>query len=226
MLRVFCVLLALCIVCYGEPFNPQEIDDQQQISMNSNPSFQRHSFALGVSFISGNRVIFYQDPAVSDATSRKLHGFDGNVLGIFGGIYRFNYRHALRYNFKLGFSRLSFYEHANKAYEEIEFFNGLKYGIDVGYEWIFYRGKNVFLNTLVGIEYGFSYYKKDITNVFMQEIAPQLGFGIGVQNHHQIEFVLSMPFFSRLKFEIQSFTFVVPRRFEHIRFGLNYFYRF
>ena len=87
-------------------------------------------------------------------------------------------------------------------------------------------GKNVFLNTLVGIEYGFSYYKKDITNVFMQEIAPQLGFGIGVQNHHQIEFVLSMPFFSRLKFEIQSFTFVVPRRFEHIRFGLNYFYRF
>lgn len=189
---------------------------------------KKHAFTLGLGFFGGDRIVDYKksDIPIPDSISlpNKLRATDSSILAMIGGIYRMTKRNTLRYMFNLGYSNICLYGEGES--ENLDRIHGLKYGAKLVWEWSFYRGEVVSWNTVLGAEYANAYYKKDSTNMFIGEISPQVGVGLEIRYRHYIEYIIAMPLFSKLKIESNQESFYIPQRFEHIRAGINYMYRF
>lgn len=179
----------------------------------------KHALAIGASIVSGDGVLHKQESSSLD----KIRATDGSMVMILGGIYRATPRHILRYDGYLGFARIAFAHGDNQEFFEL---SGIKAGLGLGYEWVFYRGNAISWNAFLGAEYSATYYKHDRASMLIQEIMPKLGIGFEGRYHHYFELFFGVPVFSHSSLANLMPSSAISKQPRHLRLGFSYIYRF
>lgn len=179
-----------------------------------------HALSLGATIQSGDGVLHEQESSPLE----QIRATDSSMSLILGGIYRASARHILRYEMYVGFSRIAFTQrNTHQAFFDL---NGLKSGVGLGYEWVFYRSNAISWNTFLGAEYSATYYKRDRASMLIQEIMPKLGIGFEGRYHHYFELFFGMPVFSHSSLANLPPATSISKQPRHLRFGFLYMYRF
>lgn len=179
----------------------------------------KHALALGISIASGDGVLHKQESSSLD----RIRATDSSMVMILGGIYRAAPRHILRYDGYLGFARIAFAHGDNQEFFEL---SGIKAGLGLGYEWVFYRGNAISWNAFLGAEYSATYYKHDRASMLIQEIMPKLGIGFEGRYHHYFELFFGVPVFSHSSLANLTPSSAISKQPRHLRLGFSYIYRF
>lgn len=204
---------SLCDEEYSSCAKIEQTQDQKRV--------KKHALTLGVSILSGDGVLFEKDTTLN--ITKKIHAKDGNIMGIFGGVYRVAPRHILRYDLHTGFSSIGFHSAQEPGLFEL---NGAKIGAGLGYEWGFYLGDRFSWSLAISAEYTTYYYKQDKILLLLQETMPKVGIGFEGREHHYFEVFFGMPVYANLKVKNNNSSFIVSNYPRHLRLGFLYAYRF
>lgn len=191
---------------------------QNPSAIDSSAVKSKHALALGASITSGDGVLEQEFGSFD-----KIRATDGSMVMILGGIYRATPRHILRYEGHLGFARIAFAHENNHEFFEL---NGVKSGLGLGYEWVFYRSNAISWNMFLGAEYSMVYYKHNHASMLIQEIMPKLGIGFEGRYHHYFELFFGMPVFSHTSLVNLAPSSASSKQPRHLRLGFSYIYRF